>query len=508
MSYYGLPNGSQIPYGGPGFPQWVYDLADVFGVQASTYPDHQEGQRAEKGFAPNPQRLNRGIDWAGPVPNMQRLADYLLSVRGYLEQVIWENPNTGQRVGVAGGDDVTRSPYYADDYAGHRDHVHTRQSQPIPLPGGVVMQQQPPRPAFTEVEAWSHNTSPRNGVKIDLFLLHTQEGGDGDAFALAQWMNGHDVSYHYTVSTSRTQVTVCDVVDTDLASWSVLSANPRSINLCFAGSKASWSRQEWLNNKTSIDVAAYLAVQDCRKYGIPITVIAPPYTTARAGITDHNYVTKVLRDGTHTDVGPNFPWDVFTAAVAKYAGTTTAPEPPKPPAPTTPGGFMSALSDAEQRALYDEIMSRRPSRSPLRRIGEGVVDDIGGMLLNTDGSVHVLLINLLARLGDPDALALLREVAGADVNRYPDRKHDRLLAQAILNDIDNQRTVESASPTGQIPGLVVAESPPPPTYTTPAPAYTTPQTTGTGVQSGITSLQSDIETLRSALTGLTTQIRS
>jgi hypothetical protein len=66
---------------------------------------------------------------------MQAFADYCLHNRTRLEQVIFENPDTGSRVGVAGGDDVSRTAYYQGDYAGHRDHVHTRQSEPIPLPG-------------------------------------------------------------------------------------------------------------------------------------------------------------------------------------------------------------------------------------------------------------------------------------------------------------------------------------------------------------------------------------
>lgn len=329
MSLYGLPTGSNITYGSPGFPQWVYDLAKVFNLRASTYPGHQESDRGgEPGYAPNPQRLNRGIDWNGPVDQMQRFAEYLLSIRGSLEQVIWENPNTRQRVGVAGGDDVTTAPYYASDYAGHRDHVHTRQSAPIPLPNGGQMD---PRPDFNEYPVWSPNNQRRNGTKIDLFLLHTQEG-NGNADSLARWLQGPvNASYHYTVSMDRNDrgVTVCDGVDTDLASWSVLSANNRSINLCFAGSYARWSRQQWITNADkAIDVAAYLAVQDCRKYKIPINVIVPPYARA-AGISDHAYVTKVLGDGTHTDVGPNFPWDVFVARV-KFWANPTKPEPPAP----------------------------------------------------------------------------------------------------------------------------------------------------------------------------------
>lgn len=326
---YGLPAGTNIPYGAAGFPQWVYDLGRAFGLQASTYPGHQESERAEAGFAPNPQRLNRGIDWVGSVEDMQRFADWLLSIRGELEQVIWENPRTGQRVGVAGGRDVSTTGYYAQDYPQHRDHVHTRQSKPIT---GVGEKGEPDmRPDFNEYPVWSRNNQSRGSTKVDLFILHTQEGGtpkDG-ADRLARWMQGPvGVSYHYTISQDPQDngVTVCDVVDTDFASWSVLSANNRSINLCFAGSRAGWSRAEWLKQSRAVDVAAYLAVQDCKKYGIPFTVIAPPYTQGRAGITDHAYVTKVLRDGTHSDVGPNFPWDVFTAAVNKYAGLTETPE--------------------------------------------------------------------------------------------------------------------------------------------------------------------------------------
>lgn len=200
------------------------------------------------------------------------------------------------------------------------------------------------RPDFNEWPMWSPNSSDRRGTKVDLFLLHTQEGGGGDAAAenLAKFLQDNQVSYHYSIGqASDGGVTVVDVVDTDRYSWSVLSANPRSINLCFAGSRASWTRAQWMQQSKAIDVAAYLAVQDCKKYGIPTTVIAPPYTAGRAGISDHAYVTKVLGDGTHTDVGPNFPWDVFAAAVAKYASGDTKPTPPpvvvQPSKPTPVG---------------------------------------------------------------------------------------------------------------------------------------------------------------------------
>lgn len=129
---YGLPVGTDTGgYGSSGavFPVWVHALEDQFGVKASTYAGHQEGDG-----------LNKGIDWSGPVDAMQRFAEYLATIPGALEQVIWDNPNTGQKIGVADGQFVgpgTSQPgYYAKDWADHQNHVHTRQSLSIPLPGG------------------------------------------------------------------------------------------------------------------------------------------------------------------------------------------------------------------------------------------------------------------------------------------------------------------------------------------------------------------------------------
>lgn len=331
---YGLPKGTRITYGSPGFPQWVYDLGKQFNLKASTYPGHQETNRAEAGYAPNPNLLNRGIDWSGSVADMQRFAEYLLSVKSSLEQVIWQHPNTLKKVGVAGGKDVTASSYYDYDggYNGHRDHVHTRQSDPIPMPTEKPVPDN--RPAYNEFPIWSANNSVRRLGRPDCFFIHTQEGGGGDAAAenLAKWFqNANEVSYHYTISqASDGGVTVVDCVDTDRASWSVLDANTRSINLCFAGSKAAWTRADWLKQAKAIDVAAYLAVQDAKKYNFPALVVEPPYSERIPGISDHRYVTNILRIGTHHDVGDGFPWDVFDEAVRKYA-TGEAPPPVKPP---------------------------------------------------------------------------------------------------------------------------------------------------------------------------------
>lgn len=205
-------------------------------------------------------------------------------------------------------------------------------------------------PPYNEYPLWSPNCQDRNGTKVDMILLHTEEGGptkDG-ADRLARWLGNpaRQVSYHYSVSEDPDDhgVTVVDVVDTDLASWSALSANNRSINIVFAGSKASWRRDEWLQwASRAIDVVAYLCALDCEKYGIPKKVIKPPYGVG-GGISDHRWVTQFMRDGTHTDVGgpmkppwTGFPWDVFEERFNYYCGIAKPVEPTKPKAPVPVG---------------------------------------------------------------------------------------------------------------------------------------------------------------------------
>lgn len=247
-------------------------------------------------------------------------------------------------------------------FAGYRPN---RKVDPMPYLLGArdPGKEQPPvtppvssgRPDFNEYALWSPNNEARGGTKPDLFLLHTEEGGPvkGGADRLARWLGNptNQVSYHYTVSQDPDDggVTVVDVVDTDRASWSVLSANRRSINLVFAGSRAAWSRTDWLRNRRAIEVAAYLAAQDCTKYPtIPKRVIKPPYGPP-GGVSDHRYVTRWLNIGTHTDVGDGFPWDVFEAAFLRYAHGV----PPAPPIPTPPVDPPAPPPKTDRQLLED-----------------------------------------------------------------------------------------------------------------------------------------------------------
>lgn len=211
---------------------------------------------------------------------------------------------------------------------------------PTPVAPGV-------KPAYTEKEMWCTNLQPRMGTTVDLWLLHTEEANDtaeGLANFLISTENGSNpVSYHYTIRQNPDgSVTVVDVVDTDYASWSVENSNDRSINLCFAGSAVAWTTEQWMLQSNAIDVAAYLCVQDCIKYGIKPNMLVdldangnPQYIADPPGIADHRYCGEYLHDGNnHTDVGDNFPWPYFASRVAAYVAATSPTPAPPVPAPT------------------------------------------------------------------------------------------------------------------------------------------------------------------------------
>ena len=131
---YGLPAGTSTGgYGGPGqdkFPQWVLDLGAAYGVKPSTYGGHQESGGK-----------NQGIDWVGTVEAMDAFAKALAASKpAGLNQVIWQNPNTGEMTGLTPGGEVVKQGggYYRNDWAGHQDHVHTAFTQSVAVGGAPI----------------------------------------------------------------------------------------------------------------------------------------------------------------------------------------------------------------------------------------------------------------------------------------------------------------------------------------------------------------------------------
>ena len=237
-----------------------------------------------------------------------------------------------------------------------------------------------PVPAYTMNEidlTGSHKShSGRNGAKPWLFVLHTQEGG-GNAEGLHSYFKRAAVSYHYTVDNA----TLIGSVDTDRAAWSVLDANPYTINLCFAGSRAAQSRDDWISKfGNAIDLAAQVAVRDCLKYGIDPRTLGQDYAAIgrRAkGICDHSGITFGLKIGDHTDVGKNFPWDVFADRVNHWLHGSGSATPAPAPAPAAPVNAIDAEAERTKEWIGKRITA-----------GEGAAIDDGKYAHFENGSIY------------------------------------------------------------------------------------------------------------------------
>ena len=95
----------------------------------------------------------------------------------------------------------------------------------------------------------------------------------------------------------------------------------------------------------------------------------------------------------------------FGDAVAIY--NRLSEQQPPVPVPVPGDDALSAEAERMIADIHREITQRYPSRSPLRALGEGLVDTMAGMLLNTDGSEHIELVTMLAEKGHWPSLARL-----------------------------------------------------------------------------------------------------
>lgn len=329
---------------------------------------YYQQQNAVAGPVPSPAN-----DWWGPMSSRMDLAQatdrFLSKMNDGLDYSMGKD-RLGQEVANTQG----CAPAYRGRYAEEWDRAGQILDRALNGAQEPTQLQEPPkeppvadskRPSFNEFPIWSPNAQTRGGSKPRIIALHTQEGNpvpppNDAAERLGNYCANPavEVSYHLYISQAADGgVTVVDGVDTDHASWSVGDANNISINYCFAGSNAGWTRDQWLKYAgNAIDVAAYLAVQDIKKYpSIAAKVIGfggnyPGSTASDSGVTDHQWITDVYGWGTHTDVGKNFPADYFRERFVYWlaGGEPQAPAPqPPPPVLSEAEKFLRWVTDRQ-----------------------------------------------------------------------------------------------------------------------------------------------------------------
>jgi len=165
---------------------------------------------------------------------------------------------------------------------------------------------------MADYAGWSPNHAGRGGDSVIWLAVHTAEGAT-TAASLANYLANptNQGSYHDVCDDSTT----IQCVDYAEEAWAMLGGNPRSDQVCCTGF-AAWSTSTWLSHQGMLDRIARWLAQRARVRGIPLDHIGPTGVADRApGVIGHWDYTIGAHDGTHTDPGPNFPWDyVITKA--------------------------------------------------------------------------------------------------------------------------------------------------------------------------------------------------
>lgn len=169
----------------------------------------------------------------------------------------------------------------------------------------------------------SPNSSSRNGKQVRLIVLHTAEGARTVESLGAFFANSSSqVSSHAGIDDQRVET----FVPYGEESWTVLSGNAISENVELCGF-AAWTREQWLGeHHQMLELTAGWIAQRCRARNIPIRKLSPiGVAEGLSGVCGHIDWTLGMKEGTHTDPGPGFPWDVVIGLAASGAGPTPTP---------------------------------------------------------------------------------------------------------------------------------------------------------------------------------------
>ncbi len=232
----------------------------------------------------------------------------------------------------------------------------------------------------TPANATGNSNGPR--AKTLFVVLHSQEG-DGTAVSLANYLNStaggpNPVSYNLTVDAADT----VEVVPVNEGPWAAADANDIGVHICFAGSRAAWTRDQWIARGDMLKRGAKAVAAACKQFDIPAVKVLSTngWPVTPKGIAAH--ADFGARGGGHTDPGAGFPWPEFVDMVQSYltpvvpdpVPPATTPEVPVPtpnayaiPKPQTEGGQVAQIWD--QGLIKWDMLGRRTLVEAVAAIG-------------------------------------------------------------------------------------------------------------------------------------------
>lgn len=178
------------------------------------------------------------------------------------------------------------------------------------------MTQSPDHPELSFVQAKTYAKGRPDGPPLwivvhDMEASETRTRAENTANYFATLPDGRSVSSHYCVDNDS--VVQCVKLADTAYTVGNRPGNYRGINWEFSGF-ASQTREQWLD-QFGVDMFAQAAPYiraDAVKYDIPLVRRTVDELQAKLpGVTSHNDLRLAFGGTTHTDPGPNFPWDYF-----------------------------------------------------------------------------------------------------------------------------------------------------------------------------------------------------
>ena len=142
-----------------------------------------------------------------------------------------------------------------------------------------------------------------------------------------------------------------------------------------------------------------------------------------------------------------------------------------------PGGFLMALTDAQQTQLFNAICGEVASESAFATPGEGAVWTVPQLTQNDDSFIHPMYVEWAAKHGQPWALAVLATIAAIDVTANPGEAENVALANSVLAGLNIAPTPTPAPAPNPAPTPAPAPTPSPVPVPAPAPTPTISITT-------------------------------
>lgn len=152
-------------------------------------------------------------------------------------------------------------------------------------------------------------------AKTDLIVIHTMEFAESPTAAevIARDFATRPETNKASSQLCIDQDSIVQCVMDSFEAYAAPPVNDRAVHIEHAGYMGQ-TVQQWrdLSSLAMLGLSADACAQYCLKYNIPIIRLTDDQLkNGMRGIVGHDQVSRVWKESTHTDPGPNFPWQRY-----------------------------------------------------------------------------------------------------------------------------------------------------------------------------------------------------